>query len=119
MAPVRSGPGVGQQRVGDLEERLARRAADLLDHLRRVALEVLLEDLEDAALVLQRRVLLGGAARPACRPGALNDCRPAVAAAASAARRFGVVAPFLDVVACASPASKPENRPRRRRPRCP
>ena len=37
------------------QEVLRRDAADLLDHLRRVAREVALEDLEDAARVLQRR----------------------------------------------------------------
>src|SRR5215210_3394072 len=41
---------------GDLQERLFRGAADLLDHLRRVLGEVALEDLKDATLVLERRV---------------------------------------------------------------
>src|SRR5215210_5679495 len=42
--------------LGDLEKRLFRGAADLLDHLRRVLGEVALEDLKDATLVLERRV---------------------------------------------------------------
>src|SRR3712207_2809036 len=45
--------------LGDLEERLLLHAAGLGDHLRRVAGEVPLEDLEDAPRVLQRLVPLG------------------------------------------------------------
>ncbi len=47
---------VAGQRVGDLRELLGLDAADLLHHLRGVAREVPLEDLEDAARVLQRLV---------------------------------------------------------------
>ena len=39
-------------------KRLARNAADLLDHLRRVAREVALQNLEDAARMLQRFVAM-------------------------------------------------------------
>ena len=49
-------PAVAGQRVGDLRELLRRDAADLLHHLGGVAGEVPLEDLEDAARVLQRLV---------------------------------------------------------------
>ena len=55
---VRSRAGVGEDRLGDLEERLPRAAGRPLDHLRRVAAEVALDDLEDAARVLQRLVAL-------------------------------------------------------------
>ena len=59
-------PRVGDQRLGDLEERLARDAAHALDHLRRVARVVLLEQLEDAARVLERLVA-GDRCRSSCR----------------------------------------------------
>src|SRR5215208_2547611 len=42
--------------LGDFQERLLRRAADLLDHLGRVPGVVALENLKDATLVLERRV---------------------------------------------------------------
>ena len=42
--------------LGDLQERLLRDAADPLDHLGRVAVDVLLQELEDAARVLERLV---------------------------------------------------------------
>src|SRR5207244_3966546 len=47
------------QRLGDLEELLLGASADLRDELGRVAAEVLPDELEDAARVLERRVLLG------------------------------------------------------------
>src|SRR5829696_4507268 len=50
------GRGVLADGLGDLQERLPRRAADPLDHLRRVFGEVALEELKDAALVLEGRV---------------------------------------------------------------
>src|SRR5436309_2937944 len=59
----RAGPvaaGILEQRLGDLDELLFRRAADLLHHFRRVAAEVPLQDLERAARVLEGRVALGG-----------------------------------------------------------
>src|SRR4029079_6668743 len=64
-AAGRGGPG-----LGDVEELLPRDAADLLDDLRRVAGEVPLEDLVDAARVLQR-LLPGGAALRQWRGAAL------------------------------------------------
>src|SRR5207249_8601908 len=51
-------PRVLEQRLGDLQELLLRRAADLLYHLRRVAAEVFLQELEHAARMLERRVRL-------------------------------------------------------------
>src|SRR5205823_6150342 len=50
---------VRAQRLGDLEEGGSRDAAGLLDHLRRVAAEVPLQELEDAARVLERVVDVG------------------------------------------------------------
>ena len=55
-------PGVVAHRLGDLEELLGRAAADLGHQLGCVAAEVSLEDLEDAALVLQRLVFFRGLA---------------------------------------------------------
>ena len=55
-AGLARGPERDVKRVGDLEEALLRDAADLLDHLRRVAREMPLQDLKDAARMLQRRV---------------------------------------------------------------
>src|SRR5215203_2368368 len=49
-------PRVLADSLGHFQERLFGGAADLLDHLRRVFGEVPLEDLEDATLVLERRV---------------------------------------------------------------
>src|SRR5205823_4274695 len=49
---------VFEQHLGDLQELLLRRAADLLYHLRRVAAEVFLQELEHAARMLERRVRL-------------------------------------------------------------
>ncbi len=49
-------PAVGTECFGDLQENGLRGAADLLHHLRRVAREVLLEQLKDAARMLQRLV---------------------------------------------------------------
>src|SRR2546423_12238218 len=46
-------PRVFEQGLCDLEELLLRGAADLFDQLRRVAAEVLLQELEDAAGMLQ------------------------------------------------------------------
>ena len=97
----RCGPGPRRwpERLGDLQERLARRAADLLDHLRRVAGVVPAEDLEDAARVLQGRV---GARRPGqlADPGA--EGRGVVELAhrlvAGPLARLGVVAPGRRVV---------------------
>src|SRR5207249_8997419 len=43
-------PRVLEQRLGDLQELLLRRAADLLYHLRRVAAEVFLQELEHAEI---------------------------------------------------------------------
>ena len=62
---------VGGDPLGHLRERLRLDAADLGDHLRRVAGEVPLEHLEDAARVLQRLVAL--AASPGRRG---RRCRP-------------------------------------------
>src|SRR5205807_1254745 len=50
---------VGAQCLRDGRELLRRAAARLGDELRRVARKVTLEDLEDAARMLQRLVLLG------------------------------------------------------------
>ena len=50
---------VAAERLGHLDQLLARHAADLLHHLGRVGGEVAFEDLEDAAGVLERLVLLG------------------------------------------------------------
>src|SRR5207245_1229765 len=50
------GTGVLEQRPGDLEEGLPWATGDALDHLRRVAAEVSLDDLEDAARVVERLV---------------------------------------------------------------
>ena len=47
---------VRAERLGDLEEGLLRHTADLGDLLRRVAAEVALEDLKDAARILESRV---------------------------------------------------------------
>jgi hypothetical protein len=49
---------VAQQQPGDAQERPLRHAGGALDELRRVAGEVALEDLEDAARVLQGLVEL-------------------------------------------------------------
>ena len=54
--------GVLAQRLRDLEELLLRAAADLGDALGGVAAVVALQQLEDAARVLERRVLLRGLA---------------------------------------------------------
>ena len=106
--PVR----VRRPRLADRPELLRRRAADALDHLRGVAGEVPLEDLEHAARVLQRRVLgdaVGGVVeRSPARPrlhrarlllvlgrvaGVLVDLTRALVlpAAAVVRRRVGVV----------------------------
>jgi len=50
------GAGGVQQRLGDLQEGLLRTAGDALDQLGRVTREVALDDLEDAARVLERVV---------------------------------------------------------------
>src|SRR5437660_2431947 len=55
-------PGVIHERLRHLEERLARRATYLFDQFRRIALVVLLQDLEDTTRMLQGWVLFG--ARP-------------------------------------------------------
>src|SRR5262245_21998018 len=51
-------PRVGEQRIGDLSKSLGRRAANLLDQLRRVALIMAAQNLIDTALVSQRQVLM-------------------------------------------------------------
>ena len=56
------GPGGRAVDVGHLEEQVLGKAADLLDHLRRVAGVVPAEVLEDTVRVPQGRVLLGVAA---------------------------------------------------------
>ena len=53
---VRSAPEFARMVVGDFQERVARTPGRALDHLRRVAAEMPLDDLEDAARVLQRLV---------------------------------------------------------------
>src|SRR5205807_1458466 len=53
------GAGIAPQRLRDLIEGLGRGAAHFLHEFRIIALKVLLEDLENAALVLQFRVLAG------------------------------------------------------------
>src|SRR2546421_2410264 len=62
-------PGVLRQDLGDLEEELLRRSANLLDHLRRVARVVPLEDLEDRPGMLQGFIARGAVLR---RAGALH-----------------------------------------------
>src|SRR5262249_766513 len=52
------GVGVGVERLGDLVEDLARRAANVPDQFRGVAVEVAKQDLKDTARVLHLRVLL-------------------------------------------------------------
>ena len=59
--------GVRRDRLGDAQEDVLWRAADLLDQLRRVAREVALEDLEDAARVLERLVAWRRGLRAALR----------------------------------------------------
>ena len=103
-------PEFAQSASATLQEQLARHAADLLHHLRRVAREVPLQDLEDAARVLERLVALLGRGRrcSASAPGAAS------ARGAPAARRR-VRRPRTarsDVVPAAS-ASKPLKRPSR------
>src|SRR5690348_8020263 len=49
-------PGVRRDRLGDAQEDVLRRPADLFDELWRIAREVALEDLEDAARMLERLV---------------------------------------------------------------
>src|SRR5918997_1274163 len=62
-------PGVLTDRLGDLQEGLLRTATDLLDHLRGVLGKVAFEDLEDAPLVLEARVVRApGLHRRACSP---------------------------------------------------
>ena len=105
------------QRLGHLEELLARDAADLLDHLRRVAGEVALEDLEDAARVLQRRVLVG---RLAVRELAAVRAVRLLARVAAARVAGGGAATSMPSYchvrrrrSCPFSASKPLNRPSR------
>ena len=57
MAPVRSGPVLFSSASATLRNVSRRRAADLLDQLRRVAGIVPLEDLEHRLRVLQRGIL--------------------------------------------------------------
>ena len=47
----------GGEEVGRLEELVLRNAGDALDHLRRVARVLLLQQLEDAARMLQRQIV--------------------------------------------------------------
>ena len=77
----RRGPvpaGVLGDQLADLLEDVLRDAADPLHHLRRVAREVPLEHLEDAARVLQRLVASAGCAARGRAAGAvrLAACRP-------------------------------------------
>ena len=101
--PVRSGPECRHQRLGHLQERLARRAADLLDHLGRVA----------------GVSAAGGSGRRSAGPAASGRCRrrPGQLARPGAERlrvvldglrlvlglvaRLGVVPPALRVVGAA------------------
>src|SRR5260370_1874373 len=53
------GAGVREDGVGHLEKRIPWTTGRALDHLRRVAAEVLLDDLEGAAWILQRDITLG------------------------------------------------------------
>ena len=124
-----------------LEELRGADPADLLHHLRGVPREVALEDLEDAAGVLQRLVALPGLADPRSArarrlrtPGAWASCRPrpppeaaellvldigrwpaGPAAPRRETRRTGVL-PGLGVVGCRTPG--PSRRTARRGPRC-
>src|SRR5205807_9478309 len=85
-----------------LEERLARRATYLFDQFRRIALVMLLQDLEDTTRMLQGWVLFGA------RPDQLADlgterfrfsfARNAAGFVTGFSRRLGLVAPFLGVV---------------------
>src|SRR5580693_6736351 len=52
------GAGVGEDGGGDLEEYVLRATSGPLDHLRRVAAEVLFDNLENAAWILQGLVTL-------------------------------------------------------------
>ncbi len=104
-------PRVLHQLVGDGLEVLRRDAADALDHLRRVAAEVALEDLEDAAGVLQRLVALE-LARVHARARALLEALRGVLARTGRRRhlaalvhpRTAVVHPRLGVEAAEQPA---------------
>ena len=87
---------VAGQRVGDLEEVLRGDAGGLLHHLGRVAGEVPLEDLEDAALVLERLVAEAlPVDRRTTRAVALRARRlvRCLGAAAALARLVGLVRP--------------------------
>src|SRR5258707_6871221 len=53
------GAGVREDGVGHLEKRIPWATGRALDHLRRVAAEVLLDDLEGAEWILQRLITLG------------------------------------------------------------
>src|SRR5207245_6431571 len=52
------GAGAGQNGVRHFQKRVSRTARRPLDHLRRVAAEMLLDDLKNAAWILQRVVTL-------------------------------------------------------------
>ncbi len=87
--------GVCAHRFGDLQKRLAGRAANLFHHFRRVALVVALQDLKDAMRILQRAVLFA-APRHGC---AFRVRLPAVTRALSAIRVNRVfVLPLLEIV---------------------
>ena len=61
--------------LADLEELVLRRPADPLDHVGRVAVHVLLQELEDAARVLERRVHLVGLRLGIRLVGPVASCR--------------------------------------------
>ena len=51
----------GGEQLAHRQELVPRRAADLLHHLRRIAIDVLLQQIDDAARMLQRWIDLGEA----------------------------------------------------------
>ena len=115
---MRRGPlaaRVGAQRLGHLEEALARDAADLLDHLRRVAGEVPLQDLEDAARVLQRESIAAARRARAPRLRRRGPARPTLPCSrwpAAGARPRRPRTP-VDVSYWLFSASQPRNSPSR------
>ena len=116
-AVVRSRPEFASQRLGDLEERAragCRRPRSTISG--RVAREVPLEDLEDAARVLQRRSSRGAARRRA--GAAVRAVRLLAAVSRLRARRprdrvRALVLPASSGRRCRVSGSKPEKRPSR------
>ena len=107
---MRSRPELSHKRLGDLEEVLARRPAHALHHLGRVARVVFLQELEDTARMLQRRIdvrrqpvderLLFGGLRGVARVRDLFAARYRAAHAASggAVHRHALVLPARQIV---------------------